>query len=372
MAITPRQMLVSPSKYSVKCPYSMKAEAITVHNTANDASANNEISYMINNNNQVSYHFAVDDKEVVQGIPLDRNAWHAGDGGSGYGNRKTIGIEICYSKSGGSRFDAAERLAAKFIAQLLKERGWGIDKVGTHQQRSGKYCPHRTLDYGWQRFLDMVRAELNPKVNWVDNPYPTMITNKATNLYALPARTVVKSFAKGEIIEGLCQYTFVDNVPYLRTDWSKANNKDNGFPEADLSKYNPEPPKPIIIWLNTAETTMLVKDGGANLVNVETGAVIKALPAGEEFTYVQQTSDGKYVRTDYSRDKGINNGVLLSSLVTKPEPTPEPVPEPEPAPEPAPEPTPTPDPDDKVPNWFVKFINDLINFLFGWIGKGKE
>ena len=36
---------------------------------------------MIRNDNEVSFHFAVDDKEVVQGIPLDRNAWHAGDGG---------------------------------------------------------------------------------------------------------------------------------------------------------------------------------------------------------------------------------------------------------------------------------------------------
>ena len=24
-----------------------------------------------------------------------------------------------------------------------------------------KYCPHRTLDMGWQRFLNMIKAELN-------------------------------------------------------------------------------------------------------------------------------------------------------------------------------------------------------------------
>ena len=73
-----RQMLVDPSKYSIKCPYSMNATRIVVHNTANDASANNEISYMRSNNNETSFHFAIDDKEVVQGIPLNRNAWHAG------------------------------------------------------------------------------------------------------------------------------------------------------------------------------------------------------------------------------------------------------------------------------------------------------
>ena len=30
------QMLVSSSKYGVKCPYTMTPEGITIHNTAND------------------------------------------------------------------------------------------------------------------------------------------------------------------------------------------------------------------------------------------------------------------------------------------------------------------------------------------------
>ena len=152
--------LVSESKYSIKCPYSMSPEFIVVHNTANDAPAANEINYMISNDNQVSFHFAVDDKEVIQGLPLDRNAWACGDGTKGDGNRKGIQIEICYSKSGGVRFENAEKNAAKFIAQLLKERGWGIDKVKKHQDFSNKYCPHRTLDNGWNRFLDMIKSHL--------------------------------------------------------------------------------------------------------------------------------------------------------------------------------------------------------------------
>lgn len=153
--------LVSQSKYSVKCPYSMTPEFIVVHNTANDASAQNEVKYMISNNNQVSFHFAVDDKEIVQDLPLDRNAWACGDGANGKGNRKGIQIEICYSKSGGARFENAEKNAAKFIAQLLKERGWGADKVKKHQDFSNKYCPHRTLDKGWASFVNMIKDYLN-------------------------------------------------------------------------------------------------------------------------------------------------------------------------------------------------------------------
>lgn len=153
------QNLVPTSKYKIKCPNVMTPEFIVVHNTANDASAENEIAYMIRNDNQTSFHYAVDDEQIVQGIPENRNAWHAGDG-NGPGNRKGLSIEICYSKSGGPKFIAAEKLAAKFVAFKLKEKGWDISKVKKHQDFSGKYCPRRTLDMGWQRFLYHVQAEL--------------------------------------------------------------------------------------------------------------------------------------------------------------------------------------------------------------------
>ena len=157
-----KQNLVSSSKYNIKCPYSMdKVEYITVHNTANDASAQNEIKYMISNNNEVSFHVAVDDKEAVQGIPFNRNTWACGDGANGTGNRKTINIEICYSKSGGERFMKAEQNTVILVAQLLKQYGLGTDKVRKHQDWNGKYCPHRTLDLGWDRFLEMVKQAYN-------------------------------------------------------------------------------------------------------------------------------------------------------------------------------------------------------------------
>lgn len=146
-------------KYPIKCPCPMEPIGITIHNTAMDAPAKNEVAYMHSNANKVSYHFAVDDVDVVQGLPLGRMSWHAGDG-RGKGNMRTISIEICYSRSGGTRFIQAEMNAARLVALLLKQYGWGIDRVYKHQDWSGKYCPHRTLDLGWERFLDMVRVEL--------------------------------------------------------------------------------------------------------------------------------------------------------------------------------------------------------------------
>ncbi|ARW39813.1 N-acetylmuramoyl-L-alanine amidase [Bacillus amyloliquefaciens] len=161
MTIAVKKRIVESEKYALKCPNPMTPEYITLHNTANDASAANEISYMTGNSESTSYHFAVDDKEVIQGIPLNRNAWHSGDGTNGTGNRKSIAVEICYSKSGGARYRAAETLAIKFVAQLLKERGWGIDRVRKHQDWNGKYCPHRILSEGrWDEVKAAIEKEL--------------------------------------------------------------------------------------------------------------------------------------------------------------------------------------------------------------------
>ena len=149
------QNLCPTSRYAVKCPYERTPTRIVVHNTANDAPARNEIAYMLRNDEEVSFHFAVDDQEAVQGLPLERNAWASGDG-RGKGNMEGIHIEVCYSKSGGARFAQAEQNAARLIARLLNQYGWGIEKVTKHQDYDGKYCPHRTLDLGWGRFLRMV------------------------------------------------------------------------------------------------------------------------------------------------------------------------------------------------------------------------
>lgn len=160
MGLIIKQQLMPESKWSIKCPYWMEPTGITVHNTANDASAQEEANYCISNNNEVSFHWVVDDIEAIQIIREDRNAWHAGDG-NGDGNRKSIGIEICYSASGGDRWEKAKDNACLLIVKILKERGWGFDRIKTHQYWSGKYCPHRILDEGWEHFYNRIVETYN-------------------------------------------------------------------------------------------------------------------------------------------------------------------------------------------------------------------
>lgn len=203
------------SKYSKKCPYEMTPQGICVHNTYNDASAMAEISYMIGNDSSTSFHAAVDDYRVVTGLPFNRNGFHAGDGRNGKGNRTQIGIEICYSKSGGDRFDKAEKNAAEYIAYLLKKYNWGIDKVSKHQDYANKYCPHRTLDQGWSRFINMIKAEMG------DNP-----TEEITGKVAEIQTTLNNKYGTNLVVDNLFgPKTKKALVIGLQTELNKQFNK---------------------------------------------------------------------------------------------------------------------------------------------------
>ena len=160
-------MWLPSSKYSIKAPYAMTPQYITVHNTGNTASARNEATYHNNNNYQVSYHVAIDDKEAIQLIPFNRNAWHAGDG-MGNGNMKSIGIEICYSMDNGysgaksERYKKAEDNAALYIAHVLKQYNWGMDRLKRHYDWSGKDCPHKMhATNSYQSFRNLVKKYLD-------------------------------------------------------------------------------------------------------------------------------------------------------------------------------------------------------------------
>jgi N-acetylmuramoyl-L-alanine amidase len=135
---------------------------ITIHSTGNPSStARNERGWLTNpsNTRTASWHIAVDEKEAVEAIPLTEVAWHAGDG-SGQGNRASIGIEICES---GNR-EKTLRNAVQLVAKLLKEKGWGVDRLRRHHDWSGKICPRILQPNNWQGWKDFIKAvekELN-------------------------------------------------------------------------------------------------------------------------------------------------------------------------------------------------------------------
>lgn len=162
--LTITKVKMPKNKISIKCPYSMTPSSITRHDTYNDASAMSEISYMIRNNREVSFHYAVDDYRAVEGIVPNRNSWSNGDGSkSNGGNRTSISVEVCYSKSGGERYTKAADNALTLIATLMKRYGIPSTRIFFHRHWSGKKCPHRLIDMGIseRQYQKMVQARYN-------------------------------------------------------------------------------------------------------------------------------------------------------------------------------------------------------------------
>lgn len=146
----------------------MTPTTITIHNTGNPSStARNERAWLTNpaNDRTASYHIVVYEREAIECIPLNEVAWHAGDG-NGDGNRKSIGIEICESGDYAKTLDNA----ATLVAKLLKDRGWGVDRLRRHFDWSGKICPRLMYDNGrwtgWTAFKNLVEYKI--KTNAVD------------------------------------------------------------------------------------------------------------------------------------------------------------------------------------------------------------
>ena len=134
---------------------------IVVHNTGNPTStARNERDYLTNptNTSSTSFHIVVDEKEIIEAIPVEEIAFHAGDV---EGNRKGIGIELCESGD----FEKTKANAAKIIAYLMKHYHIPLSHVKTHHDFSGKQCPRKMLG-NWEEFL-----------NAVDNAYKELDNN---------------------------------------------------------------------------------------------------------------------------------------------------------------------------------------------------
>ena len=141
----------------------MIPESITIHSTGNPTSTSmNELKWLTSpqNKGSASWHIVVDEKEAIEAIPLREAARHAGDG-NGPGNRTSIGIEICES---GNRAKTLQN-AVELVADLLKQRNWGTDKLKRHFDRSGKDCPRILRENnwaGWEKFKAEVENKLAP------------------------------------------------------------------------------------------------------------------------------------------------------------------------------------------------------------------
>lgn len=143
--------------------YPLRPAWITVHETANErpganAEAHRRFVQVGGGPEGVSFHFVVDDREVVQLLPTIENGWHAGDGANGPGNRTSLGIELCVNRDGD--WERTQEHGVRLVAALCRALGLGAERVVPHQHWSGKRCPRRLLAQGFDLFRARVAAAL--------------------------------------------------------------------------------------------------------------------------------------------------------------------------------------------------------------------
>lgn len=159
---------IIPKNRNNRPGFSMVPEYITIHDTANpNATAIAHGNYLAKNSIAeklpASWHFTVDDKDIVQHLPLNESGYHAGDG-NGPGNRKSIGIEICEFTDANKR-SGAEKIAAQLTAYLAGKLAIPLSRIVQHYQWTGKNCPRvlRIRHRGWSNFIKAVKANMDEK-----------------------------------------------------------------------------------------------------------------------------------------------------------------------------------------------------------------
>lgn len=204
---------------------------ITIHNTdwisvSSDTTPAEQYTRATINDNMgdVRVHFYVDNKCAWQNLPHTLSGWHAADG-DGDGNRKTIAIECIMSSAYNNIDKASEDNAAKLAAGLLKQYGFGIDRLYTHNHwYSKKYCPAYILPH-WEDFKKKVETYMGI--------YAETKKTETTEMYRIRKSWTDSSSQIGA-------YSVLENAIGAWRDGYIIYNKDGDavFPEASRASEN--------------------------------------------------------------------------------------------------------------------------------------
>ncbi len=183
-----------------------KPAYVVIHETDNwskGADAKAHATAMKNGNLDGTVHYYVDSKSVYQTLDHADGAWAVGDGKGKYGitNRNSINIEICVNPETDyyTAVDKAEQLAA----QLLKQYGWGTDRLKRHYDASRKNCPRRIQAEGrWPEFVKKTAAYMKGQKTVNNTTGTTKSTTTLTDKIEIQL-PVIRKGSKGTAVSML-------------------------------------------------------------------------------------------------------------------------------------------------------------------------
>ena len=123
----------------------IKIRGICIHNTGNALSAAENYALMETSTGNEGCHFFIDEKEVIQAMPLNYCVYHTGMGRD-WACKHALAIEICRSQSSAELYAAAEAKAVEFVKSLMERYSLTTEDLYFHIDFNPRtYCPHRIL-----------------------------------------------------------------------------------------------------------------------------------------------------------------------------------------------------------------------------------
>jgi len=218
-------------------------EYLTNHNTGNSSKGANALmhaNYLKNLTEKKSWHVTVDDKYIIQHLPLNVNGWHCSDGvGSDSGNMNSIGIEGCMNSDGNwqktrlnmIKFDV---FCMNNLPNLIGDN-WKKTIV-PHKHWYNKNCPSVILaeSGGFDKFVaDCINYNLNLSSikNSSDEEYIKILKLVSPVYYNTWIPFIEKYHVEGMLnVKGLVKAIFEYNLKELeksKIDYSELKNKIN-------------------------------------------------------------------------------------------------------------------------------------------------
>lgn len=360
-----------------------KIKGIVIHHAVTTSISAVDATFA-NASRQASAHYTVGGKEIHQHVSEANTAWHCGNW---YGNHATVGIETVNSTLAPDYKVSDQSLDTliKLVADIAKRNGLGklkLDPKADYPLLSGHKdwygaataCPGPYLYPKLQYIADKANAinypptPSKPTLTWtkLDKVKTYKCKLQPTNLWDFNHTKYadcksMKKFNKGDKVDIYGKvYNKELNATYLLTEYSFTKKITNGFNAGDMEEVVAPAPQPVApSWSDIDAKTLAAKDG-INLYDVMTGRVVATYKKGTEVTVVQKTNwNGvEYLRTEWSKEKKLDNGFKSSDLeeITPPAPEPEPTPAPEPEPNPE-------DPTVGILQKIIDFIKHIIDLI---------
>ncbi|SHJ99853.1 N-acetylmuramoyl-L-alanine amidase [Clostridium cavendishii DSM 21758] len=214
---------------------SLNPIGIIIHDTCNaGATAQNNRDYFNRVYVGASAHYFVDWNGVIQTIPSNEQAWHAG----GYANRNYLSIEMCNPKNGDQEaFEEVYKNTVELAAQICKEHGWNANaNIYSHKYISDAYHqtdhqdPYAFLSqYGksWSQLCNDIQRAINGQSINITSPKeeskPVDVKPSNGFTYANNAQIVNDLFytrnENGDVVPG--RVNIGDKVTILDVSYSK-------------------------------------------------------------------------------------------------------------------------------------------------------